>query len=661
MLQPLTALDAAGWRRFAHLADVAALIGGVGLGLAWAGLDRSHLGFATLYVGFVIAITRGPQKLAERLLPSGFDSVLDALKACSVSVLLALGTSALLNLGAPGSLATQLWFASLVSIGLTRVAVSLIGQRARRHGSLMTPTLVVGAGFVGARVVRRLIETPEYGLRPVGFLDADPLPGALQPDEDAPILGAPEDLAKVIEQTGAKHVILSFASERDHRLIELVNQCREQHIDVSVVPRLYESMNERVTLEHVGGLPLLSLRAVDPKGWQFAIKHTFDRVGAVLALLTVGPLMIAIAIAVKLTSPGPVIFRQRRVGRDGRVFDVLKFRTMTDAPGSRFDLGSGLAPGGVEGADRRTRLGKWLRASSLDELPQLLNVLRGEMSLVGPRPERPEFVEQFAKEVYGYRHRHRVKSGITGWAQVNGLRGQTSIADRAEWDNHYIENWSLALELRTIALTLAEVLRFREQRSSAGSEKSRHQPPDRALELVADGAEAAAPVWFCGYCGDAPPQAVAPAPVARVCGECGQGLMLETRGDGAPRPGEAFVVVDTRQTVQALSQQAEEFLKVSEEIATDRPLGELLVGADSEEDLQQSIISILETPSPEEDALGSAFVRPRATFGVRMRARISACGPPRAVLIVLEDASSADTPTRHLRVVPDARQTAQSA
>ena len=226
------------------------------------------------------------------------------------------------------------------------------------------------------------------------------------------------------------------------------------------MPRLYDSINERATLHYVGGLPLLTLRPTDPRGWQFALKHASDRTVAALALIALSPLLAAIALAVRLSSPGPVLFRQRRVGRDGHVFDVLKFRTMrSDRNAATFVPAEGSAPGGVEGEDRRTRLGTLLRDSSLDELPQLFNVLRGDMSLVGPRPERPEFVERFAREVARYEDRHRVRSGITGWAQVNGLRGQTSIADRVEWDNYYIQNWSLRLDLRIVALTAVEILR----------------------------------------------------------------------------------------------------------------------------------------------------------------------------------------------------------
>jgi exopolysaccharide biosynthesis polyprenyl glycosylphosphotransferase len=230
---------------------------------------------------------------------------------------------------------------------------------------------------------------------------------------------------------------------------------------VSLVPRLYEGINERVALDHLGGLPLLALRAVDPKGWQFDIKHSFDRLASALILAVLSPLLLAVAVGVKLSSPGPVMFRQRRVGRDGQVFDILKFRSMRARPkgAGSFSPEEGSAPGGVEGEDRRTPFGRFIRRTALDELPQLLNVVRGEMSLVGPRPERPEFVSLFDDDIDRYGDRHRVKSGITGWAQVNGFRGQTSLADRVEWDNFYIENWSLWLDVKILLLTIVAVVR----------------------------------------------------------------------------------------------------------------------------------------------------------------------------------------------------------
>jgi exopolysaccharide biosynthesis polyprenyl glycosylphosphotransferase len=294
----------------------------------------------------------------------------------------------------------------------------------------------------------------------VGYLDADPVPEEMVPDRTIPVLGAPADLDRVAKATRAEHVVLGFSNAPDRLLIPLVQECEDLGLEVSLVPRLFESVNVRVGLEHVGGLPLFGLRSIDPRGWQFAAKHLFDRGAAALLLLLLAPLLLTVAVAVKLSSRGPVFFRQTRIGRDGHTFEMLKFRSMRweerkGADDNVLLLPSDLAPGGVEGADRRTPFGTLLRRTSIDELPQLINVLKGDMSLVGPRPERPEFVELFGSRIYRYDDRHRVKSGITGWAQVNGLRGKTSLRDRVEWDNHYIENWSLGLDLKILLMTLA--------------------------------------------------------------------------------------------------------------------------------------------------------------------------------------------------------------
>src|ERR1700694_211916 len=234
---------------------------------------------------------------------------------------------------------------------------------------------------------------------------------------------------------------------------------------------MFDTINNRVGYDTVGGLPLMSFTTVDPRGLQFAIKHALDRVLALALLLLLAPIMLGSALAVRRSARGAVLFRQRRVGRDGKAFDLYKFRSMRIEPGSseseeeqdagalEFLLGGDTAPGGVEGADRRTPVGRFMRRCSIDELPQLLNVLRGEMSLIGPRPERPEFVELFRQDIVRYGDRKRVKSGITGWAQVHGLRGQTSLAERVEWDNYYIAHWSLGLDLKILALTVVALFR----------------------------------------------------------------------------------------------------------------------------------------------------------------------------------------------------------
>ncbi len=428
-----------------------------------SGAASRSTAWLVLVIGFpllALTILHARRTPDERLHGSALDTVAHILGVVSLAAMVSLGASSLLSSSRLLGVTVELWLLSFVSVATARTALLVIRRQAVRNHTLSTPTLIVGAGIVGEHLVRRLLGEPRYGLRPVGFIDSDPLPREQSDDSFVPLLGDLDDLADAVNHTGARHVILAFSTEPDHALVEKVKECVRLGIEVSLVPRLYESINERATLDYVGGLPLLTLRPIDPRGWQFALKHALDRSFALFALAVLAPLMGALALAVALTSPGPVLFRQRRVGRDGHAFDVLKFRTMRGGPPrSSFALAEGCAPGGIEGEDRRTPIGRLLRDSSLDELPQLINVLRGDMSLVGPRPERPEFVERFSQEVARYQDRHRVKSGITGWAQVHGLRGQTSIADRVEWDNYYIQNWSLRLDLRILALTLVEVLR----------------------------------------------------------------------------------------------------------------------------------------------------------------------------------------------------------
>jgi exopolysaccharide biosynthesis polyprenyl glycosylphosphotransferase len=384
--------------------------------------------------------------------------------ATSLAAIALIAGAALLDpAAAPAAMVARAWlFATIYMIG-GRIVLDAIACRARIAGIVARPTLIVGAGQIGAQMERRLLEQPEIGLRIVGYVDGDPPPAEMVPERLAPVLGPPSDLVRIAKETQAEHVILAFSSVPDRGLVPLVRQCEANRIEVSLVPRMFESLTKRLRYEEIGTLPLVGLRSVDPKGWQFAVKHGLDRVVSALALILLAPILAATALAIKLGSRGPVLFRQRRIGRDGRAFDMLKFRSMAlpsaDAEDSPFQVPAGLAPGGVEGEDRRTPVGRFLRRHSLDELPQLVNVLKGDMSLVGPRPERPEFAAMFAETLPRYDDRHRVKSGITGWAQVNGLRGRTSLADRVGWDNYYIQNWSLDLDAKILLLTLAAILR----------------------------------------------------------------------------------------------------------------------------------------------------------------------------------------------------------
>jgi exopolysaccharide biosynthesis polyprenyl glycosylphosphotransferase len=362
------------------------------------------------------------------------------------------------------------WMFALVAVGLGRMTLSFAQRWARARRLVGKSVLIMGAGVVGAQVARRLESHPEYGLTPVGFLDEDPPSVAEVGGRDLPVLGTIEDLEETVMRTGVRHLIVAFSSVADARVSRLIQHCQELGVEVSVVPRMFDTINNRVGYDTVGGLPLMSFTTVDPRGAQFAFKHALDRVIALVLLFVLAPVILCSALAVSLTSRGPVLFSQRRVGRDGKAFDLYKLRSMHLAPGQtdpseddagplEFLLGGDTAPGGVEGEDRRTAVGRLLRRCSLDELPQLLNVLRGEMSLIGPRPERPEFVELFRQDIVRYGDRHRVKSGITGWAQVHGLRGQTSLAERVEWDNYYIAHWSLGLDMKILALTIVALFR----------------------------------------------------------------------------------------------------------------------------------------------------------------------------------------------------------
>jgi exopolysaccharide biosynthesis polyprenyl glycosylphosphotransferase len=372
--------------------------------------------------------------------------------------------------------AVRMWLFASMYLAAARGGVQLVSDHRRRQGLEGERTLILGAGHVGTLVARRLAERPEFGLKPVAFLDHDPLHAD---KASLPIIGQgsqaaedPETFAEHLESAvrdfTIQHVIVTFSLSSHEVELALVRRCQQLGVKVSLVPRLFEGIPDQTVLERIGGLPLISVHPTDPKGWQFGVKYAADRIFAAIAILLLSPLMIFAAVGTWLTIGRPILFRQRRMGIDGHVFEMLKFRTMrgpvepeAEEEPDEIPADLSLAPGGVEGDDRRSRFGVLLRRSAIDELPQLLNVLRGDMSLIGPRPERPGFAAVFNQAVRRYADRHRVKSGITGWAQVHRLRGKTSLADRVEWDNYYIENWSLWLDFKIVLLTIRAVFRDR--------------------------------------------------------------------------------------------------------------------------------------------------------------------------------------------------------
>ena len=263
------------------------------------------------------------------------------------------------------------------------------------------------------------------------------------------VIGIYNDIDSILERREVDYIFIALPFSQIHH-VERVLKATENHpVTVKIVPDVKSFLPLCGGVEDLDGLPILSLQDSPLYGWNVVVKRGFDVVFSLFAICVTLPLMAIIAIGVKLSSPGPVLYRQRRAGLDGKVFEMLKFRTMhVDA---EKDTGPVWAR---ENDPRRTRFGAFLRKTSLDELPQFFNVLKGDMSVVGPRPERPEFIERFRREIPRYMLRHKVKAGITGWAQVNGWRGNTDLKKRIEHDLYYIEHWSLWFDLKIIWLTL---------------------------------------------------------------------------------------------------------------------------------------------------------------------------------------------------------------
>ena len=366
--------------------------------------------------------------------------------------------------------AIRWWAWVTVCLVAGRLAGAVHHRRAVRNCRGGLKTLIVGTSFAGQLVARRLIDSPQLGLQPVGFLD---VAGDDARDLGLPVLGRSSDLEVQVLSHGVEHVVIAFCTEPHAVLLDLLHRCRRLGLEVSLVPRLFEEMTARVHVERLGGTALLVIPPVPARSWQRSLKYLLDKVGATFCLLILGPVILLIALSIRLGPPGPVLYRQRRVGLDGREFDMLKFRTMAavaetdedadvawlaDTAGDCYLLGT---PPTDAAADRRTPLGRFLRRTSLDELPQLWNVLRGEMSIVGPRPERVFVARNLEQVVARYGDRHRVKCGITGWAQVHDLRGTTSLVDRTELDNYYIENWSFWLDIKVLLMTLPAIERGR--------------------------------------------------------------------------------------------------------------------------------------------------------------------------------------------------------
>jgi len=351
--------------------------------------------------------------------------------------------------------------AMVVGLVAVRAAVYTVGGQLRRRGVVAHPVVIVGAGEVGARLARNLLERPQHGLVPVGVVDgSDPVlargDGATS-ELPVPHLGRFADLERVMREHQADDVIFSVDDPLDGEVLAAVRSCVQADHQVFVVPRFFELMGaeRHRRTEFIRDVAVFRLRRwAWRRTGQVLAKRALDIAFALLGLVAAAPVLLACAVALRIeTGPG-VIFRQTRVGQGGEHFTLFKFRTLRPlGPGESATNWS------IDDDPRLGSVGRFLRRTGLDELPQLVNVLRGHMSLVGPRPERPHFVQEFSRVEAGYADRHRVKVGITGLAQVNHLRGDTSISERVRFDNAYIENWSLWNDLKIIARTVPTVSR----------------------------------------------------------------------------------------------------------------------------------------------------------------------------------------------------------
>ncbi|HYE94606.1 MAG TPA: undecaprenyl-phosphate glucose phosphotransferase [Rubricoccaceae bacterium] len=344
---------------------------------------------------------------------------------------------------------------SLLLVG-TRGAIYLVLRGARAQGRNIRRVLIVGAGPAGQRLARAFRQYPWMGFEVLGFLDDRPAAAFTNGSSlPAPHLGDPHDLGAVMDHLADEghRVDLVYAAlplSAAALIEQIAAQVAVRTAQLCLVPDLFHlDLLLHTRVSEVDGLPVLHLIDEAPFDLRRVVKRALDVAFALAVLAVLSPLFLAIALAVKLSSPGPVFYRQERMSLNGQTFKMLKFRSMPiDA-----EAGSG-AVWAKPGERRATRVGAFLRRTSLDELPQFLNVLKGDMSVVGPRPERPVFIERFRHEIPGYMLRHKVRAGITGWAQVNGWRGNTSLSKRIEYDLYYIQHWSLAFDLKIMALTV---------------------------------------------------------------------------------------------------------------------------------------------------------------------------------------------------------------
>ncbi len=355
-----------------------------------------------------------------------------------------------------------LWALGIVSIFVGRATLPFIEKSLYQRGRELRRAVIIGSNETAQRIYDAFHKHPLLGYELMGYFSDRKVEGADSPSKGfatLAYLGQLKDVPHGLELKEIELALIALDTAEHSKLNELVNECEGVNVEFMLVPDVLELMTSTVRIKEIEGIPFIRLKGVPMTTWGRLTKRMFDVTFSVILLVILSPILFLAAVSIKLTSKGTILFRQQRIGVDGMEFEMLKFRSMV-ADADKEDRVAGL---GLVSDNRITTIGKILRKTSIDELPQLINVFKGDMSLVGPRPERPYYVEKFGEMVPKYLDRHRLKTGMTGWAQVNGLRGNTSLADRIRFDIYYIENWSLWFDIKILLKTFGALLPHKSQ------------------------------------------------------------------------------------------------------------------------------------------------------------------------------------------------------
>lgn len=385
---------------------------------------------------------------------SRIDEIYKLVPATSIGVIVATALTTVLyrDLEYPRLLLVYISIFTLLLVGIGRLLHGAVRSVVYARGWGELRVLIVGAGEAGNLILEKIRASPRLGYRPVAFLDDERVGMKVL---GLPVVARPEDLGDVVRAMKIDEVIIALPDAPHQQILSIVSKCEDGSVSIKVFPDVFQIMASEVNIGDLSGLPLLAMRDVALRGWRLTLKRFVDFVISGIVLVLASPFLLLLALLVKLDSRGPALFTQVRMGLDAKPFPMFKFRSM------RSDAEKDGPAWTVHDDPRVTRLGRLMRRTSLDEFPQFINVFLGHMSLVGPRPEQPAFVEQFRELVPRYMERHREKAGITGWAQVNGLRGDTSISERTKYDLYYIENWSLWFDFKIMILTALKFFRDR--------------------------------------------------------------------------------------------------------------------------------------------------------------------------------------------------------